>query len=113
MAWPSLRGGDRNTTDPSSEIAPAGSPCAAVEVAGVVGHEPRAHSHVLLSLASRVGSGDRLHSDVDSLRLTAFVRSVITLARVAYARLMKEMMLMQTDSNQAYRVIISLVASSR
>ena len=45
--------------------------------------------------------------------LTAFACPVITLARVAYARLGKEMMLMQTDSNRAYRVIISVVASSR
>lgn len=45
-------------------------------------------------------------------RLTVFVCSVITIPRVALARLGKEMMLMQIDSNQAYRVIISVVASA-
>ena len=43
-------------------------------------------------------------------RLTVFVRSVITLPRVAYARPRKEMMLMQSQFNTAYRVIISAVA---
>ena len=45
-------------------------------------------------------------------RLTVFARSVITLGRAAYARLRKEMMLMLFPTNTAYRVIISLVASS-
>jgi len=44
--------------------------------------------------------------------LTVFARSVIHSERVAHARLRKEMMLMQSHSNTAYRVIISVVASS-
>jgi len=44
--------------------------------------------------------------------LTVFVDSVIVLERVAFARLRKEMMLMLSQFKTAYRVIISLVASS-
>jgi len=44
--------------------------------------------------------------------LTVFSGSVIKLRRVAFARPRKEMMLMLFQFNTAYRVIISLVASS-
>jgi hypothetical protein len=63
-------------------------------------------------LARCSGRPREVHHTQEHQRLTVFVRSVITLGRAAHARPRKEMMLMPSQFNTAYRVIISLVASS-